>query len=178
MKIVRVLLFLVLLAGEYQLQSSTTEAHCTLLVAANRQNLLCATNVLFLDKRMTIVGTLLASTMMISLKTERRSCDLGMPIHIIRHYGWKCGTTTFSGELCKSYWHHPCAHVYPGDKLLQQKKKRQQQKTKVKNIFDRESKLLIVEFTQNSAQSHVHSWNGTHDTLNCWMEKGESKSVL
>ena len=81
MKIVRVLLFLVLLAGEYQLQSASIEAHCTPLMAANRQNLLCATNVLLLDKRMTIVGTLLASTMMISLKTERRSCDLGMPIH-------------------------------------------------------------------------------------------------
>ena len=81
MKIVRVLLFLVLLAGEYQLQSASIEAHCTPLMAANRQNLLCATNVLLLDKHMTIVGTLLASTMMISLKTERRSCDLGMPIH-------------------------------------------------------------------------------------------------
>ena len=81
MKIVRVLLFLVLLAGEYQLQSASIEAHCTPLMAANRQNLLCATNVLLLDKRMTIIGTLLASTMMISLKTERCSCDLGMPIH-------------------------------------------------------------------------------------------------
>ena len=60
MKIVRVLLFLVLLAGEYQLQSASIEAHCTPLMAANRQNLLCATNVLLLDKRMTIVGTLLA----------------------------------------------------------------------------------------------------------------------
>jgi len=80
MKIVRVLLFLVLLAGEYRLQPASIEAHYTPLMAANRQNLLCATNVL-LDKRMTIVGTLLAATMMISLKTVRRSCDLGMPIH-------------------------------------------------------------------------------------------------
>ena len=79
--IVRVLLFLILLAGEYQLQSASTEAHCTPLMAANRQNLLCATNVLLLDKRMSIVGILLTSTMMIILKTERRSCDLGMPIH-------------------------------------------------------------------------------------------------
>jgi len=60
-------------------------------MAANRQNLLCATNVLLLNKHMTIVGILLASTMMISLKTERRSCDLGMPIH-------QRGTTTFSLE--------------------------------------------------------------------------------
>jgi len=80
MKIVRVLLFLVFLAGEYQLQSASIEAHCTSLMAANRQNLLCTTNVL-LDKRMTIVGTLLASAMMSSLKTERRSCDLGCQIH-------------------------------------------------------------------------------------------------
>ena len=54
MKIVRVLLFLLLLAGEYQLQSASIEAHCTPLMAANRQNLLCTTNVLLLDKRMTI----------------------------------------------------------------------------------------------------------------------------
>ena len=81
MKIVRVLLFVVFLAGEYQLQSASIEAHCTPLMAASRQNLLCTTNVLLLDKGMTIVGTLLASTMMTSLKTERRSCDLGMPIH-------------------------------------------------------------------------------------------------
>ena len=81
MKIVRVLLFLVLPAGEYRLQPASIEAHYTPLMAANRQNLLCATNVLLLDKRMTIVGTLLAATMVISLKTVRRSCDLGMPIH-------------------------------------------------------------------------------------------------
>jgi len=81
MKIVRVLPFLVLLACEYQLQSASIEAHCTSLMAANRQNLLCATNVLLLDKRMTIIGTLLTSTMMICLKTERCSCGLGMPIH-------------------------------------------------------------------------------------------------
>ena len=74
MKIVRVLLFLVLLAGEYRLHSASVEAHYTPLMAANRQNLLCATNVLLLDKRMTIVGTLLAATMMINLKTVRRSC--------------------------------------------------------------------------------------------------------
>ena len=36
MKIVRVLLFLVLLAGEYRLQSASIEAHCTLLMSANR----------------------------------------------------------------------------------------------------------------------------------------------
>ena len=44
MKIVRTLLYLLLLAGEYQPQSASVEAHYTPLLAANKQNLLCATN--------------------------------------------------------------------------------------------------------------------------------------
>ena len=85
MKIVRVLLFLVLPAGEYRLQPASIEAHYTPLMAANRQNLLCATNVLLLDKRMTIIGTLLASTMRISMKMRDTHVTLGC--QYIRHYG-------------------------------------------------------------------------------------------
>ena len=73
--IVRVLLFQVLLAGEYWNQSASMEAHYTPLMAANTKNLLYATNVLLLDKHMT------AAMMMISLQTARCTCDLGMPIH-------------------------------------------------------------------------------------------------
>ena len=36
MKIVRVLLFLVLLASEYQFQSASIEAHCTPLIGADK----------------------------------------------------------------------------------------------------------------------------------------------
>ena len=81
MKTVRALLFLVLLAGEFRPQPASIEAHYTPLMAANRQNILCATNAVLLDdKRMTFIGTALAATMVISLQTVSRSCDLGIPI--------------------------------------------------------------------------------------------------
>ena len=50
MKIVKTLPYLFLLAGEYKPQSVSVEAHYTPLLAANKQNLLCATNAVLLEK--------------------------------------------------------------------------------------------------------------------------------
>ena len=78
-KVVEALLFLVLLAGDFRHQSASIAEYYTPLVAANRENLLCATNAFVLDKRMTTAGTVLAAAMMIGLPRLRCSCDLGMP---------------------------------------------------------------------------------------------------
>lgn len=77
MKIVRTLLYLLLLAGEYQPQSASVEAHYTPLLAANKQNLLCATNAVLLEKRVTIIGIVFAAVVIICLPSVRRLCNIG-----------------------------------------------------------------------------------------------------
>ena len=72
MKIVRTLLYLLLLAGEYQPQSASVEAHYTPLLAANKQNLLCATNAVLLENRVTIIGIVFAAVVIICLPSVRR----------------------------------------------------------------------------------------------------------
>ena len=79
MKIVRTLLYLLLLAGEYQPQPASLEAHYTPLLAANRQNLLCATNAILLEKRMTIIGTAFAAVVILCLPSVRHLCNTGRP---------------------------------------------------------------------------------------------------
>ena len=77
MKIVRTLLYLLLLAGEYQPQSASVEAHYTPLLAANKQNLLCATNAVLLEKRVTIIGIVFAAVVISCLPSVRRLCNIG-----------------------------------------------------------------------------------------------------
>ena len=77
MKIVRTLLYLLLLAGEYQPQSASVEAHYMPLLAANKQNLLCATNTVLLEKRVMIIGIVFATVVIICLPSVRCLCNIG-----------------------------------------------------------------------------------------------------
>ena len=77
MKIVKTLPYLLLLAGEYKPQSVSVEAHYTPLLAANKQNLLCATNAVLLEKCVTIIGIVFAAVVIICLPSVRRLCNIG-----------------------------------------------------------------------------------------------------
>ena len=80
MKIVRTLLYLLLLAGKYQPQSASAEAQYTPLLAANKQNLLCATNAVLLEKRVTIIGIVFAAVVIIQWRRKRGGARGGLQL--------------------------------------------------------------------------------------------------